>query len=87
MISAMVLNRTQAGVMYVASREGVHKSPDGGKTWKAINEGFASLNIRSLIQSPIDPQTFYAGTNGTGLYRSRDGGETWMPLPHLRPRN
>ncbi|MGH7209212.1 MAG: WD40/YVTN/BNR-like repeat-containing protein, partial [Nitrospiraceae bacterium] len=81
MISAMVLDRSVAGVIYVASREGVHKSEDGGTTWIAINRGLASLNIRSLVQSPTDPKTWYAGTNGSGLYRSRDGGGTWVAMP------
>lgn len=83
MISAMVLDRARAGTLYIASREGVHKSADGGKTWKAINQGFTSLNIRSLAQSAIDPQLFYAGTNGSGLYRSENAGEQWVPMPPL----
>ncbi|MER3422430.1 MAG: hypothetical protein C4293_03565, partial [Nitrospiraceae bacterium] len=85
MISAMVLDRSAPGVIYVASREGVYKSEDGGMTWKAMNNGLATLNIRSLVQSPIDPKTWYVGTNGSGLYRSRDGGETWSGMPQVRP--
>jgi photosystem II stability/assembly factor-like uncharacterized protein len=83
MISAMVLDRSQAGVLYVASRAGVHKSEDGGTTWKAINDGLATLNVRSLAQSPVDPHVWYVGTNGSGLYRSRDAGGTWEPLPSI----
>ena len=85
MISTMVLDRSVAGVIYVASRQGVHKSDDGGTTWKAVNRGLASLNIRSLVQSPTDPKTLYAGTNGSGLYRSRDSGGTWVSMPPVRP--
>jgi photosystem II stability/assembly factor-like uncharacterized protein len=80
MMSAMVFDRVKAGVMYVASREGVHRSEDGGETWSPLNKGLASLNIRSLAQSPTDPKTFYVGTNGSGLYRSHDSGETWTAL-------
>jgi photosystem II stability/assembly factor-like uncharacterized protein len=81
MISALVLDRARSGVLYVASREGIHKSINGGMSWQPVNRGLASLNIRSLVQSPLDPNVFYAGTNGSGLYRSPDGGETWMPVP------
>ena len=81
MISAMVLDRARAGVIYAASREGVHRSEDGGATWRAMNSGLASLNIRSLVQSPTDAKTLYVGTNGSGLYRSQDGGETWVAMP------
>ncbi|MGH7228691.1 MAG: WD40/YVTN/BNR-like repeat-containing protein [Nitrospiraceae bacterium] len=87
MMSAMVLDRAKAGVIYVASREGIHKSEDGGDTWKAMNNGLATLNVRSLAQSPTDPKLFYVGTNGSGLYRSRDGGDRWEPMPPVRSRS
>jgi photosystem II stability/assembly factor-like uncharacterized protein len=83
MIIAMILDRSKKGVIYITGRDGVHQSGDGGMTWKTLNKGFASTNIRSIAQSPTDPELFYAGTNGSGLYRSRDGGETWEPMPSL----
>lgn len=84
MIMAMLLDRTKKGVLYIAGRDGVHRSEDGGATWKAMNNGFATTNVRAIVQSATDPKVFYAGTNGSGLYRSRDGGETWEPMPPLR---
>jgi photosystem II stability/assembly factor-like uncharacterized protein len=81
MIITMLLNRARPGTLHVAGREGVHRSEDGGVTWKAMNQGLGTLNVRSLAQSQIDPDTWYVGTNGSGLYRSRDGGETWESLP------
>ncbi|WP_447973488.1 WD40/YVTN/BNR-like repeat-containing protein [Nitrospira sp. Kam-Ns4a] len=86
MLSAMVLDRSRLDTLYVASREGVHMSEDGGATWRALNKGLATLNIRSLAQSPTDPATWYVGTNGSGLYRSRDGGETWEAMPPVKDR-
>ncbi|HJT19922.1 MAG TPA: hypothetical protein VJ746_05605 [Nitrospira sp.] len=83
MIIAMLLDRTKEGVLYIAGRDGVHRSEDGGATWKTMNNGFATTNVRAIAQSATDPKLFYAGTNGSGLYRSRDGGETWEPMPPL----
>ena len=83
MFSDLAIDPTHAGVMYVTSREGIHKTIDGGTTWKAINNGLASLNIRVLAISPLDSQILYAGTNGSGLYRSRDSGESWEPVPFM----
>ena len=83
MIIAMILDRTKKGVIYLAGRDGVHRSEDGGMTWKTLNKGFASTNVRTIAQSATDPELFYAGTNGSGLYRSRDAGETWEPMPSL----
>lgn len=84
MISAMVLDFAVPGRLYVATRHGVHRSDDGGMTWKAMNTGLTTLNVRSLVQSPLDPRVFYVGTNGSGLYRSRDGGENWESLPAVQ---
>lgn len=84
MISALVLDHSTPDILYVASRKGIHKSADGGVTWDAKNEGFASSNIRSLEQSQTDHNTWYAGTNGSGLYRTRDGGDHWTILPTVK---
>jgi hypothetical protein len=83
MIMAMILDRSKKGVIYITGRDGVHRSSDGGLTWQTLNTGFASTNIRSIAQSPTEPEVFYAGTNGSGLYRSRDGGAHWEPMPSL----
>jgi photosystem II stability/assembly factor-like uncharacterized protein len=81
MLMAMVLDRAKKGVIYLAGRDGVHRSEDGGATWNTINAGLLTTNVRSIAQSETDPKLFYAGTNGSGLYRSRDAGETWEPMP------
>lgn len=86
MIFAMVLDRTKKGVVYIAGRDGVHRSEDAGATWKTMNNGLATTNVRSIAQSPTDPKLFYAGTNGSGLYRSKDAGETWEPMPPVGER-
>jgi photosystem II stability/assembly factor-like uncharacterized protein len=85
MMIGMLLDRSRAGVIYLVGRSGVHRSEDGGVTWSAMNNGFATLNVRSIGQSQTDPALFYAGTNGSGLYRSRNRGETWESVPTVLP--
>lgn len=87
MIVTMVLDRARKGVLYLAGRDGVHRSEDGGVTWMTVNAGLVTTNVRSLVQSDIDENVFYAGTNGSGLYRSRDAGETWEPMPTVADGN
>jgi photosystem II stability/assembly factor-like uncharacterized protein len=84
MIISMLLDRSKKGVLYIVGRDGIHRSEDGGMTWKALNHGLATTNVRTIAQSPSDPNVFYAGTNGSGLYRSRNGGETWIAMPPLQ---
>lgn len=87
MIMAMVLDRSRKGVLYLAGRDGVHRSEDGGTTWETLNNGLATTNVRSIAQSATDPKLFYAGTNGSGLYRSMDAGESWESMPPLQAKN
>ena len=87
MIVAMVLDHAQAGVMYLAGRDGIHRSGDGGKTWTVLNEGLTTTNIRSLAQSAMDPHVLFAGTNGSGLYKSVDGGAHWQAMPSVFPKD
>jgi photosystem II stability/assembly factor-like uncharacterized protein len=87
MIVGMILDRTRKGVLYLAGRDGVHRSEDGGTTWTTLNDGMATTNVRSLAQSPVDAQVFYAGTNGSGLYRSRNGGARWEAVPSAFPKD
>ena len=61
----------------------LHRSTDGGKTWKKITEGMPSgtLGRIGLAMSPKDPSIVYAtveaAAGSAGIFRSADGGITW----------
>lgn len=56
---------------------GVFKSTDGGATWFAVGTGLGNPLVRTLAVDPVNPQTVYAGTNGSGIFKSVNGGATW----------
>ncbi len=62
---------------------GVHKTMDGGKTWRRISQGLPSgdLGRIGLAAAPSAPGMVYAvieaDADGKGIYRSTDFGETW----------
>ena len=62
---------------------GIHKSVDGGETWRELTKGLPDevLGKTGLAVSPINPDVIYATielANRTGgFWRSADGGETW----------
>ncbi len=62
---------------------GIHKSTDGGETWRELTEGLPEENRgkTGLAISPQNPDVIYATielANRTGgFWRSEDGGETW----------
>ncbi|MEO1201190.1 MAG: glycosyl hydrolase, partial [Pseudomonadota bacterium] len=62
---------------------GIHKSEDGGETWRELTSGLPEGNRGKigLAISPQNPDVIYATIeldNRTGgFWRSEDGGETW----------
>lgn len=62
---------------------GVHKSSDGGKTWRRISSGLpgGDLGKIGIAYAPSQPDTVYAlveaDAKGRGTYASGDFGERW----------
>lgn len=63
---------------------GFSRSVDSGRTWSSSNAGVWSISMRavaSIVVSPTDPLTIYAGTGYQGrrggFLVSEDGGRTW----------
>jgi len=61
----------------------IHRSTDGGKTWKKVTTGLPEeqLGRIGLAISPVNPDVLYANVeaaNGKGgIFRSTDNGVTW----------
>ena len=61
----------------------IHKSTDGGKTWKKITSGLpgGDLGRIGLAISPMKPDVVYAiveaANGGSGFFRSANRGESW----------
>jgi len=75
--------RNVAVVMDGGPGTGIHKSVDGGETWRELTNGLPEevMGKTGLAISPQNPDTIYATIeldNRTGgFWRSDDGGETW----------
>ncbi len=82
-------------VLHVATPSGVHRSDDGGLSWRPQREGFPPMEryaysapVGELLRDPVDPETLYAGlgrprerSHGSGtIMVSHDGGESWARL-------
>jgi photosystem II stability/assembly factor-like uncharacterized protein len=72
-----IADRLWAGVEI----DGVHRSEDGGRTWRPLGNGLSSRDIHALtvVPAPAGARHLLAATN-RDLDRSTDGGETWRPL-------
>ena len=75
--------RNVAVVMDGGPGTGIHKSVDGGETWRELTNGLPEgmMGKTGLAISPQNPDTIYATIeleNRTGgFWRSDDGGESW----------
>lgn len=62
----------------------IHKSMDGGKTWKKINKGLPSVDKgrMSLAISSVNPEKIYlmveAAQGKSGFYKSTNRGASWQ---------
>ena len=62
---------------------GIHRSTDGGKSWKKVTTGLPDeqLGRIGLAISPVNPDVLYANVEAAnrkgGIFRSSDNGVTW----------
>lgn len=61
--------------LYLAAGNGLHRSTDGGKSWKILTS-WETMEIMHALADPIDPTRLYVGTPW-GVYRSTDDGSSW----------
>lgn len=61
---------------YIAGGNGLHRSTDGGKTWRILTS-WETMEILSLLPDPVDSAVVYVATPG-GVYRTTDDGTAWV---------
>ena len=76
-------HRTVSGYLGGGPGSGLHKSTDGGETWRALKNGIPGSNLgkTGLAMSPFNSDVIYAAlefdrTEG-GVYMTTNGGESW----------
>ena len=62
-------------VIYIAAGNGLHKSSDGGKTWR-ITTGWNITEVLGVCPDPRDVKTVYLAC-AYGIFRSTDGCFSW----------
>lgn len=100
-INDMVMDPRDPDVIYASSEQrrrhvhtkigggpesGIHKTTDGGKTWKKLRSGLPGGDVGGigLAISPVNPDVVYAiieaaGESG-GFFRTENRGESWKKM-------
>jgi photosystem II stability/assembly factor-like uncharacterized protein len=91
---ALMLDPTNASIVYSGALGGIYKSTDGGSTWRGpLGGGLPSTPNGGAVKLDVvasSPLTVYAAM-GTGpsfegqLYRTTNGGSTWTNLTSSIP--
>ena len=61
--------------LYIGAGNGVHKTTDGGKSWRVTND-WRMTEVLWVAPDQTDPRTVYAAT-AYGVQKTSDGCQTW----------
>jgi photosystem II stability/assembly factor-like uncharacterized protein len=74
-VGDLAADHSNSEVAYVHTRAGIYKTADGGRTWRAVNDGLPDpTSVFSLI---VTDDALYV-TIGNTVFGSWDGGEHWQ---------
>jgi photosystem II stability/assembly factor-like uncharacterized protein len=102
-VSRIIIHPTNPDIAWVGAlghayspqkERGLHKTTDGGKTWKQVLFVDENTGVSDIAIDPTNPRILFAGMwqlslktwnrtsggVGGGLYSSKDGGDTWTRL-------
>lgn len=65
------------GVILAGTTDGVFRSDDRGKGWRAASVGLTVRHVRWLAFHPAISDFEFAGTEPAGIFVSRDGANNW----------
>ena len=74
-----VLQTTSGAVLVGTNGNGLHRSPDGGRSWQRVAAGPAGT-----VYSLAEGRSLYAGTADEGMWQSMDDGANWTPVDRGR---
>ena len=74
-VNGFAVDPSTAKVMYVAMRDGIFRTDNGGWTWTAVPDG--PKNVAGIAVNPKKPSDAYAATMDGTIVRSTEGGAQW----------
>jgi hypothetical protein len=78
-IHRLVVDGSNADVVWAATSEGAYKTTDGGVTWAPA--GLKNKDVIAVAVDPSDANAVVASVRDVGIFVSADGGATWPGGP------
>lgn len=83
-ITDLTIAPTNNQYLYVAKRNKIWRTVDGGQNWSSIQNGLPNQWITHIAVHPTNPQkiavTFSGYSAGEKIYISQDGGSSWTNI-------
>ena len=77
-VNGFAVDSSNASAMYVAMRDGIFRSTNGGAKW--IPAANAPKNVAAITVNLKRPNELYAATTDGSIVRSVDGGVHWTAV-------
>ncbi len=77
-VNGFAVHPANPHVMYVAMRDGIFRSEDGGTRWTPVGSGIK--RVAAVTVNPRTPAQVYAVTMDGRLFRSQDSGAGWQEV-------
>jgi photosystem II stability/assembly factor-like uncharacterized protein len=77
-VSSIIIDRKDPNRILIGTENGIYESVDGGQRWNPL--ALSGIGIRTLVQSPHNPEVLFAGTEDDGVFKSTDGGRSWRKV-------
>ena len=77
-VNGFAVDPSNAKLMYVAMRDGIFRSANGGGTWTVVVNG--PKNVAAIAVNPKKSSEVYAATLDGTIVRSIDGGAQWSAV-------
>jgi len=82
-VFALALHPSNPNTVFVGRRDGLWKSPDGGKSWNSLPSPPSVPLAVAVAKS--QPNTLYLATARNGIHKSTDGGYQWLAINNGLP--
>ncbi|MCK9507365.1 MAG: hypothetical protein M0Q54_02910 [Pigmentiphaga sp.] len=76
-VQAIVQHPARPQLIFLATRKGLYKSEDKGRSWRLIPIDADGAQFWSIEVDPRNPDHLFAGTSPIGVFESTDCGESW----------
>jgi len=77
-VNGFAVDPSNAKAMYVAMRDGIFRSTNGGVKWTPAAS--TPKNVAAITVNPKRPNELYAATADASIVRSVDGGVHWTAV-------